>query len=233
MFAEESFTPHALRDKPNMQQCLVTFKITSPLFYAQVARCTSILEFMRVALLKQGPNSSTFHTSRPDLLAKLFEQSLRAVSLLKMWPAWKAALADKNAALLDASRLASTLVPNRLRWLPIHLLRRLPSRSHQFALSDLDAYAAYLPRTDGPKVRAYRKAVLKMLLSDYLAFGMPALIDAALWITKIWLCWLCVQSFDGLLSLCSGHRQLTVTEVGKVVMGFLGVHLRWGLGEVL
>ena len=233
MSAEEYFTPHALHDKPNTQQCPVTFKVSSPLFYAQVARCTSILEFIKIALSKPDSGAVTFHTSHPDLLTKALGEPSRTFTLFEMWPWWKADSADKHAVLLDACPLAPTSLLDRLRWVPTHLFRRLPSPSHQYALSDLDACAVHLPSADALKVRAYRKAVLKMLLSDYVAFGMPAVIDAALWITRLWLCWLCVQSFDGLVGLCNGHRQLTVAEIGKVAMGCLGVHLWWGLGEVL
>ena len=91
----------------------------------------------------------------------------------------------------------------------------------------------HLPSTDTPKVREYRKAVFKLLMSDYVAFGMPALIDAALWIVRIWLCWRCVLSFDGLVGLCGGHGQVSVTEIGKVAVGCLGVHVWRGLGDVL
>ena len=256
MPAEQLLTPHILRDKSHTQQCPATFKITSPLFYAQVARCTSISEYVKVALSKPNLGANTFHVSHPELFLKLFEGPPSAFSLFKMWPWWKAALVDQNPGLLDASHLApvslqkrfpwapfhvnvneASLVPNslfnRLRWLLIHFFRRLPSPSQHSALSDLDACAVHLPSTDAPRVRAYRKAVLKMLLSDYVAFGMPAVVDAALWIVRIWLCWLCVQSFDGLVVLCNGHGHLTVTEVGKVVLGFLGVHLWRGLGDVL
>lgn len=91
----------------------------------------------------------------------------------------------------------------------------------------------HLPSTDAPKARAYRKAVLKLLLSDYLAFGMPAVIDAALWIVRICLCWLCVRSFDSMVGLCNGNRPSTLYEAGKVVMGCLCVHLWRGLGQML
>lgn len=66
-----------------------------------------------------------------------------------------------------------------------------------------------------------------------MAFGMPAVIDAALWIVRIWLCWLCVKSFYGVVGLCDGRRPLTVGEVGKVVLGCLGVHLWRVVGLVL
>lgn len=233
MSAEETFTSHALRNNPTTPQSPVVLKVTSPLFYSQVARCTSILEYIKATLSKPDPGVTVIHISHPDSLAKVFEDSPRVFLLFKMWPRWKAALIDKHAEFLKTSILASNSLLDRLRWAPIHLLRSLPSSPHDHALSDLDACAVYLPRNDAPKVRAYRKAVLKMLLSDYVAFGMPAVIDAALWAFKIWLCRLCAQSFDGLAGLCAGRTPLTVTEVGKVAMGCLGVHLWWGLGEVL
>ncbi len=211
----------------------MTFKITSPLFYAQVARCSSIFEYIKAALSKPDPETATFHTSHPDLLTQAFEEAPNAFTLSNTWPWRNAASADKDTLLPDVSPLAPTSSLSRLRWVPIHLFRRLPSPSHHYALSDLDACAVHLSSTDAQKGRAYRKAVPKMLLSDYVALGMPAVIDAALWVIRIWLCWLCVQSFDGLVGLCNGHRRLNVAEVGKVAMGCLGAHLWWGLGEVL
>lgn len=233
MSTEETFTPHALRDKPNTQQCTVTFKISSPLFYAQVARCPSIHEYVKAALSKLDPGAATFHTSHPDLLTELLEASPNLFTCFKIWPWWKATLVDQKPVLQNVSTRAPTSLLDRFPWILIHILRRLPSPSHQSALSDLDAHAVHLPSTDAPKVRAYRKAVLKILLSDYVAFGIPAVIDAAFWIIRIWLCWICVLSFDGLVGLCNGQRPLTATEVGKVVMGCLGVHLWCCLGEAL
>lgn len=233
MPAKDSFTPQTLRDDSNAQQCSVTFKVTSPLFYAQVARSASFLVYIKTALSKPEIGAATFHTSHPDLLAKLFEKRRRVLNGFSVWPWQEIASPDEHAMALGSPFLAPPSPLKRLGWVLIHLLRCLPSRSHPYALSDVDAYALHLPSTDAPKVRAYRKAVIKMLLSDRVAFGMPAVIDAALWIIKIWLCWLCVQSFDGLVGLCNGHRPLTVTEVGKAVAGSIGVHLWWILGEVL
>ena len=93
----------------------------------------------------------------------------------------------------------------------------------------------HLTQTDAPTVRAYRKSVLKLLVSDYVAFGMPNVIDVVLLVVRIWLCWRCVRSFDGMAGLWDAYGQgrLSVSEVGKVMMGCMGVHLWWGLGEVL
>lgn len=253
MSAEETFKPRALREEPHSQQGPVNFKITTPLFYAQIARCTSIPEYFKVVLSERDPATATFYTSHPDLLTKLFDESPSVSHIHNTWPWCKAPLIDTHAALTDESHPSlgspqkhppptpshttideTPLSLNRLRWLPIHLLRRLPSsHSHLPTLSDLDSYAVRLPVTDAPKVRAYRKAALKMLVSDYVAFGLPAVIDAALWIVRIWLCWRCVLSFDGSVGLYNAHASLSVIEVAKVVLGCLGVHLWWGLGEVV
>lgn len=247
MSAEDIFAPRALRYKPDILRDPVTFKITSPLFYAQIARCTSISEYVKMALSKSDPGTDTFHTSHPDLLVKLFQESPSVCNLHKIWPRHKAPSTDNLAVGYHPSSPASqqksspwvpiyaTTSPlNSLRWSPIHLLRRLPSSSSQpSSLLDLDLSAVHLSITDAPKVRAYRKAVIKMLVSDHVAFGMPALIDAALWAVRIWLCWRCVLSFDGLVALCNRPTQWSINEVAKVVMGCLGVHLWWAFGEVL
>ena len=93
----------------------------------------------------------------------------------------------------------------------------------------------HLTQIDAPTVRAYRKSVLKLLVSDYVAFGLPTVIDVVLWVVRVWLCWRCVRSFDGMAGLWDAYGQgrLSVSEVGKVVMGCTEVHLWWGLGEVL
>lgn len=229
----------------------MTLKITSPLFYAQIARRTSISEYVEITLSKSDPGTDTFHTSHPDLLVKLLQESPSAFNLHKTWPRDRAPSFDDRAVRPNdsySSPSASQLKPppwppiqattspiNTLRWIPIRLFRHLrsSSSSHRSTLSDLDASAAHLSTIDAPKVRAYRKAVVKMLISDYVVFGMPALIDAALWAVRIWLCWRCVLSFDGLVGLCDGRARLSMNEVGKVVAGCLGVHLWWACGEVL
>lgn len=222
MSAKETFTPYALRDNQNTQHDIIDFKITSPLFYAQVARYAAIHDYFKLSPSKVDPEAATFHTSHPDLLDKLFKTPPNA--------SIKPASADKDTLHPDRSSPTPTPQLNLLRWIPIHLLRRIPSPSHPSAFSDLDTCAMHLPTTNG---RAYRKAILKLLLSDYLAFGMPAVIDAALWIVRIWLCWLCVRSFDGVVGLCDGDRQSTLFEVGKVGVGCLGVHFWRGLGLML
>ena len=219
MPAEETFTPHSLLDKTNPHQGPVTLKITSPLFYAHIARCASIPEYIDAALSNPDPKTATFHTSHPHLLIQLLKKDSAPVSPPKLSP----------PVLLQSNPTTHATPPH---WLPISLLRRHPS-----ALSDLDVHAAHLSQTDrAHKARAYRTAVFKLLLSDYVAFGIPALLDGAVWIVRIWLCWLCVWSFDRFVEMCDDdrwRRQVTAFEMGKVALGVLGVHAWWGLGHVL
>ena len=252
MSAEELLKPHALNDKPDKQQSIVTFKVTTPLFYAQIARCKSISEYIKSALSEPDPGTATFYISHPDLFMKLFAESDSVSKSSGLGYRRKPASIDKHTLLPNGSvtppvsqhksspwkpsfLTADKELLNRLGWLPIHLLRQLSSHSHNYSFSDLDATAMHLTQTDAPMVRAYRKTVLKLLVSDYVAFGIPNAIDVVLWVVRIWLCWRCVRSFDGMAGLWDAYGQgrLSGNEVGKVMMGFMGVHLWWGLGEVL
>ena len=252
MSAEELLKPHALRDKPDKQQSVVTFKITTPLFYAQIARCKSISEYIKNALSEPDPGTGTFYISHPDLFPKLFEESDIISQSSGLGYRRRPASIDKHTLPPNASITppasqhkrspwrpfflkADKKFLNRLGWLPIHFLRQLSFHSHNHASSDLDATAMHLAQSDAPTVRAYRKSVLKLLVSDYVAFGMPNVIDVMLWIVRIWLCWRCVESFDLMAGLWDayGQRPLNGSEVVKVIMGCMGVHIWWGLGAVL
>ena len=234
MSAQEDFTASTPKHKPNLQQYPVTFKITTPLFYTQIARCTSISECIKTALSNPDTQTATFYTSHPDLVIQLFKNTPSADVILKMQPRSKVALADRKAISSDTTSFAPCSLLNSIRWIPIRFLRRFQSPHDRHSLSDLDAYAVGRSSTaNAPQARAYRKAVFKILLSDYVAYGVPAVIDAALWIIRIWLCWLSVRSFDGLVELCGERGRLGGMEIGKILVGCLGVHAWWGLGELL
>lgn len=179
MSTQEDFSPCALRDEPNLQQRHVTFKVTTPLLYTQIARCTSILKYINAALSKQDPQIATSHTSHPDLIG-LFKKTSSANSIFKMQPWSTGKPSGEKVMLSHAITLPPASLLDRIRWASIRLLRRLPSPHNRYSLSDLDACAVRLDTIDAPKARAYRKAVLKLLLSDYLAFGVSGVIDAVL-----------------------------------------------------
>ena len=179
MSTQEDFSPCALRDEPNLQQRHVTFKVTTPLFYTQIPRCTSILEYINAALSKPDPQTATLHTSHPDLIG-LFKKTSSANNIFKMQP-WSTGKPSVEKVMLSHTiTLPPASLLGRIRWASIRLLRRLLSPHNRYSLSDLDACAICLSTIDAPKARAYRKAVLRLLLSDYVAFGVSGVIDAVL-----------------------------------------------------
>lgn len=179
MSTQEDFSPCALRDEPNLQQRHVTFKVTRPLFYTKIARCTSILEYINAALSEPDPQTATFHTSHLDLIG-LFKKTSSANSMFEMQPWSTEKPSGEKVMLSHTITLPPTSLLDRIRWASIRLLRRLPSPHNRYSLSDLDACAVRLSTIDEPKARAYRKAVFRLLLSDYVAFGVPGVIDAVL-----------------------------------------------------
>lgn len=83
---------------------------------------------------------------------------------------------------------------------------------------------------DARKVCAYRKAALKLLVSDYVAFGMPGAIDAVAWGVRICLCWVCVRSLEGLVGLGEEGGGNMHVGLAKMTLGCVGVHLWAGAG---
>lgn len=90
-----------------------------------------------------------------------------------------------------------------------------------------------LPKDHAQKVRAYRIATLKVLVSDYLAFGIPEVLDAALFVFKMWLCYLCAQSFDNVLGLRVHFDQPGLYVLGKFLLSCVGLPLWAGVGALL
>ncbi len=89
------------------------------------------------------------------------------------------------------------------------------------------------PKDHAQKVRAYRIATLKFLVSDYVAFGIPVVIDAALFVFKMWLCYLCAQSFDDVFGLREQFDELGLYVLGKFVLSCVGLLLWAGVGALL
>ncbi len=90
-----------------------------------------------------------------------------------------------------------------------------------------------LPKDHAQKVRAYRIATLKLLVSDYLAFGTPVVIDAALFVFKMWLCYLCAHSLDNVFGLRERFDQPGLYVLAKFVLSCVGLLLWAGVGALL
>lgn len=86
----------------------------------------------------------------------------------------------------------------------------------------------------------YRRAVIKVLASDIVALGHPALIDLVSAIVKILLSWSFVQSVKRVGMLNVSAWSPTEVEISKyepwatssLAWGILGLHLWWGLKEI-
>jgi len=204
----ETFTPRSL--SPTSQPKPLIFKPTTPLFYALLARQSDLSNFLKTTLAKQDqdPKTAIFYTSDPNLLLQLFNDSEPQ---------------PKETASLRLSRIES------FRWGLIHRLRK----QRLSFVSPLDSFAMHLHKADTRKTRAYRLAALKLLVSDYVAFGMPEVIDAMVFLIRMWLCWICAHSFDGLLGLREELDQSSLYVLGKIVVSCVGLPLLAGVGALL
>ena len=202
--------PNLRSASPDTQTPQIVFKVTTPLFYSQIALFANPSTYLASRLANADPKTSTFHTSDPETLTRLFDRYL---------------FATVGAALHRLSALES------LRWTLVHLLRSTPAPISR--LSRLDKTAITMHKYDPANERAYRRAVLKLLLADYMAFGQTMVIDAILWCIRLWLCWLCVQSLERLLVISRDGWHTSLLEVFSLVLGCTGIHIwrysRWVL----
>jgi len=210
----ETFTPRSLSSIPHPTP--LTFKPTTPLFYALLARQSDFPSFLRTTLANQTEDSKTtiFHTSDPDLLLQLFDES-----------------GNPSKETTPLTPVRPSLI-NSCLWDLIQRLRKQDSQLKS-SVSPLDDFAMHLPRADAHRVRAYRLATLRLLASDYVAFGLPGLIDTALVMVRMWLCWLCVQSLDTFLGLREELDQSNPYVLGKVVLKCVGMPLWAAVGALL
>jgi len=117
---------------------------------------------------------------------------------------------------------------------------RAPERTGQdirsFPFSPLDIFA--MQSADISMASRYRRAVIKVLASDIVALGQPALIDAFYTVIRILLCWIFVQEMRnaGMLLFFSmwmkkdtGNAQGGYWDFLNLLIGLCGLHLWWGL----
>lgn len=202
---EEVFTSNTLPSESNSSHETLLLKPTTPLFYANLIRSPNIPNFLTSSLQNPDIKTHTFYTTHPNLLATIFLHSQKSNSA--------------NFLLIDRVYLSL-----------IAALRKGPQRMQP---SPLDEFAVQLRASEEAKVRAYRRATLKLLTSDYIAFGLVPVIDGSTTAMRIWLCWLCAQSLGTLIRLDLLSDQTAISGMGKLTVGCLGVHLwRW-LGELL
>ena len=208
-------------------------KITSPLFYSQLVRHSHITEFVAGALLTVPAESQTFYVSDPQVFLRLFDNRRKA-------PRPKESPPPQSAI-------------ESLRWRFLQWLRNISRRTRTmsasahitttvqdirpFPLSMLDEFAQ---RSENKNMgSSYRRAVLKLLVSDMVAFGEPAVLDAVDWLICILLCYIFVQNLH--LSILQVARTCGWTQddaysradLKKALLGCVGIHLWRALTEIL
>ncbi|KAL8700674.1 MAG: hypothetical protein Q9201_005329 [Fulgogasparrea decipioides] len=177
----EVFTPRSHPPKGTAE-----LKITTPLFYARLARHSHISEFLAKELFMSDDKDRTFYLSHPQPFFQLFDKAV-----------------TKSAKRLpDLSNGSSKL--DRLRWQFLHWLRNHTHQSQQqhhqqftkiedirtFSFSPLDLWAMY--QTPIVQAQQYRTVVTKILLSDMIAFGYPEVLDAAGYVLRVLVSWVSV-----------------------------------------
>lgn len=233
----ELIIPIHLRQSPAPDP--IHLKITTPLFYARLARHPPIAELMTSEIQNQDDKTRTLHVSGdPEAILRLFDRTVSPTN-------------SANASFTqppDSTTPTPTPTPNpspltllpllpRLRWSLFLLFKKFtlnkesPQRRLPFSL--LDEHV--ILHQDASGATGYRRAMTKLLASDMLAFGIPEIIDAVSWLVKMMLCYLHVTALKAALVQvgwleCGG---LDGTGTCGIPLGGFGVHIWWLLRESL
>ncbi|KAL8928588.1 MAG: hypothetical protein Q9208_001822 [Pyrenodesmia sp. 3 TL-2023] len=175
---EELFSPTSPSSTETLQSTPIELKVTTPLFYARIARYSHLSEYLSNELLNDDEKDRTFHVSDPKSLLQLFEESRpMAQSVSAISPVSKFSIHDR-------------MLWRFQRWLRNHV-RQSGRQQHQpdqvdirhFGLSQFDHHAR---RYDSLEQAAlYRQVVTKLLLSDVIAFGHPEILDGVGYIIRV------------------------------------------------
>ncbi|KAL9626887.1 MAG: hypothetical protein Q9204_006962 [Flavoplaca sp. TL-2023a] len=174
--ASETLYPESA-DSSNPSKEVIDFKITTPLFFARLARYSHISEFLSNEILTDDDKDRTFYTSHPRVLLQLFKDSsniLRPSS--------------------EHSPLSNGLRWRFLQWLrtnrsqkvvqsDVNKQQHTKSDIRHLSFSELDSFAMSLESPSGKA--QYVGATTKILLSDIVAFGYPEILDAVNYVLKV------------------------------------------------
>ena len=214
----ENFTPDGLH-----------FKVLTPLFYSSVVRYAHITEYIYSEELLHDDKQRTFWTSDPQALLQLLGEKQ---------------ISDANPTHLRYSSWMSSL-----QWATLRYLRRSPRSSstkevlqrseplkgsvysdiRAFRLSALDRFV--VSNCKDSQAEEYRIAVSTLLLSDYIAFGVPELIDALDLCIRLLLCYTfvdtMVQWVHTLFSRC------IFMTASSILLSCNAVHIWWLFKSIL
>ncbi len=217
----EIFFPNRLRqtqESPGLEP--IHFKIATPLFYARLARHSHISEFLASEILNQDDKTRTCYNSRnPEVVLALFADETSPI---------KSTNASATVSSPPIPRNTSPLAPLplllRFRWSLLLILRNLNREkgdNRRLRFSTLDEFV--MQHEDTSTANQYRRALMKFLASDLLAFGIPEIIDAVFWLIRAMLCYMHVEVMRSWLQ--GGGK--SAIGVWGLVVGCLGVHVWW------
>ncbi|KAL8674648.1 MAG: hypothetical protein Q9168_000956 [Polycauliona sp. 1 TL-2023] len=176
----ETLYPKSIESQRQSKE-VVEFKITAPLFFARLARYSHILEFLSSEILTNDDKDRTFYTSHPQILLRLFEDSSTRLPPHR-----------------DQFSLSERLRWRFLHWLRSHRRQNAQNcgekQQHQqqpyvktdirhLGFSELDYFT--MNQESSPEKAKYVRTVIKVLLSDIVAFGYPEILDAVMKVLNI------------------------------------------------
>ncbi|MCJ1265726.1 hypothetical protein MMC22_005606 [Lobaria immixta] len=233
---DEIFHPKSLRNRnptsnTDTTEESITFKITTPLFYALIALDPNPATILSSSVQPSSSHPPSFHTSHPAIFASLFSPSQFSVP------------PSLESSASTATSTDPTPATSRLSWSLLARLRRNPH--------PLDQHSTRLP----PALkRQYRTTVLKLFFSNTFFFGFPIIVDVFIVAVKLALCYLYAStlldafeswrmhaiagSTDGRASGIAPYRTAAVGgALWMDMLGLMGIHiwrlLSTGLGFVL
>lgn len=184
---EELFSPTPTSSTERSQSKAIEIKVTTPLFYARLARYSHISEYLSKELLQDDESDRAFYVSDPHSILQLLEASAKMEETVP------------SASPINRFSVTDRILWRFLQWLRNHVRPsvRQPHRPNHvdirhFGLSQLDRHALRCDRLD--QARLYRQVVTKLLLSDIVAFGQPEILDGASYIIRVTLSYILVHA---------------------------------------
>ena len=216
--------PVPIEDGSRSEENVLELKILTPLFYDRLVRYAHISEFLRVELLEMDDNNRTLWTSDPVSLLELFSakgqsnQHLPSQTPLSRFDRARWSVFRK---LRRSRSLPSRKIPSNM----LSGLNPKPSDIRSFPFSSLDEYV--MKSEDAAQAHLYRRTVTKILISEYIAFGIPQLITAFDTIVGLVLSYVSVTA---LYQSFASEDSSGYVGFGRLLLSSNGIHL-WRLLE--
>ena len=192
---EETFYPISVAGKPephmkekDVQQKTIKFKVLTPLFYDRLPRYAHLEEFLSTEMLQQDEEQRTFWTSDPVRLLQIITGSEPHMPE-RSATVTRSALHRARWAFLKFLRQFGSM--QRPATLPKKCPRYITTDIRRFSISTLDQYV--LDYEAESRAKDYVRVVTVLLVSDYIAFGIPELMDMYDFCIRVILCYVFVH----------------------------------------